>query len=255
MNEPRQHSPLSSILLHLLPGAIILLFIFLFSNRYITDFLRIDKELGPLVGYLCAIIFGLIPFQLGTLLLVGKKEHGKFSIKGVVGFTEKSPLKQYLFFIPLLLVYFIFLFIVLAPLIQPWIIRTFFSWWPEQYNFQLLLQEPSKLSGSNGIVILILIYILLSCITGPLVEEFYFRGYLLPRMNRYAGKWAPLLNTILFSLYHFFSPWENLVRIFATYPMIYLVWKKRDIRFSIYTHILINAVGGLSALVIVLSTR
>jgi membrane protease YdiL (CAAX protease family) len=244
-----QHKAPLSILLHLVPGIIIVFFIFIFSNPFFTDLLGVDKELGPVVGYLSTIIFGLIPFQLGMLLIVGRKEKGKFTLKGILGYTEKSPLKLYLIYIPILIVYFMVLFVLVAPLIQPWIIDTFFSWWPEQYNFQLLMQEPSRLLGYQGIIILILLYILLSCITGPLVEELYFRGFLLPRMEAYAGKWAPLLNTVLFSFYHFFSPWENLVRIIASYPMIYLVWKKRDIRFSILVHIIVNSIGGLILLV------
>jgi len=139
------------------------------------------------------------------------------------------------------------LFVFIAPLIQPFFIRTFFSWWPEKYNFQLLLQNPSTLSSYKGINLLLFAYILLSCIFGPFVEELYFRGYLLPRMETYSGKWAPLLNTVLFSVYHFFSPWENLIRIVASYPLIYLVWKKRNIRFGMLVHILVNTIGGIVA--------
>ena len=45
-----------------------------------------------------------------------------------------------------------------------------------------------------------------------MVEEMYFHGYLLPRISR-LGAWAPLVNTVLFSLYHFFTPWLNVGRI------------------------------------------
>jgi hypothetical protein len=39
------------------------------------------------------------------------------------------------------------------------------------------------------------------------VEEYYFRGYLLPRLSRF-GSLAPVINVALFSLYHFFTPWQ-----------------------------------------------
>ena len=45
-----------------------------------------------------------------------------------------------------------------------------------------------------------------------MVEELYFRGYLLPRISR-LGAWAPLVNTVLFSLYHLFTPWLSVGRI------------------------------------------
>jgi membrane protease YdiL (CAAX protease family) len=251
MNETKQHTALKSILLHLLPGVFILTIIIAFSKPAFPRFFGFDDRLGPIVGYLSGILFGLLPIQLGILLFANKKETGNNSLSRVIRFTDKSHLKDYLIYIPVFIAYFLVLFIAIAPLIQPYIIQTFFSWWPEQYNFQLLLQNPSTIADFQGIKILGLLYILLSGILGPLVEEFYFRGYLLPRMDGYAGKWAPLVNTVLFSLYHFFSPWENLIRIAASYPLIHLVWKKRDIRFGIFVHILTNTLGGIAALIII----
>lgn len=251
IDAAKQHSPIKSLFLHLLPGLIFLVSIFIFSHPAFSKILGIDERLSPVTGYLLAILFGLIPIQLGMLLIMGKIETGKFSLRRVINYTEKSQLKSYLFYIPILILYFLVLFIFIAPIIQPYIVKTFFDWWPEKYNFQLLLQNPASLAGYKGIHALIVAYILLSCIAGPFVEELYFRGYLLPRMEKYSGRWAPLLHTILFSLYHFFSPWENPVRIAASYPLIYLVWKKRNIRFGILVHILVNTLGGIVALVTV----
>jgi len=247
MEEVKQHSAIKSILLHLVPGLAVLFSILIFSNPFITKTLGINERLSPVLGFLLGILFGLIPVQLGILIFASKSEFGKYSISKIIGYTEKSKIKEYLVFVPTLIVYFMVLFVFIAPLIQPYIVQTLFSWWPEKYNFQLLLQNPSALAGYDGIRVLLIGYILLSCISGPLVEELYFRGYLLPRMEKYAGKWAPFLNTVLFSIYHFFSPWENLIRIAASYPLIYLVWKKRNIRFGMLVHIIVNTIGGLIA--------
>lgn len=252
MNGIKQHSPIQSILLHLLPGIPVLVSILIFSQPFFSNMLGIDERLGPVLGFLLGILFGLLPVQVGILLLAGKRENGKYSLRKTIQNTEKSPVKDYLIFVPLLILYFLVMFVAIAPLIQPAIVKIFFSWWPEQYNFQLLLQNPAGLAGYNGIKLLMPAYVLLSCISGPFVEELYFRGYLLPRMEKYAGKWAPLLNTVLFSLYHFFSPWENLIRIAASYPLIALVWKKRNIRFSILVHIIVNTTGGIIALFMIL---
>ena len=204
-----------------------------------------------------AVLFGLIPVQMGVLLYVGKMQHGKLTLKGVVRYIEKSSCKQYFIFVPIFLVYNLILFVAVAPIIQPYIVDTLFSWYPKDYNFQLLMQgvmeNPSSVAGYRGIYVLAALYILLSCILGPLVEELYFRGYLLPRMQKYANKWAPFINTILFSVYHFFSPWENLIRIVGFYPVIYLVWRKKDIRFGIFTHIILNSIGGFILLVVLLN--
>ena len=42
--------------------------------------------------------------------------------------------------------------------------------------------------------------LLINVILGPVTEELYLRGYLLPRLYRF-GIWAPLINISLFSLY------------------------------------------------------
>jgi membrane protease YdiL (CAAX protease family) len=56
---------------------------------------------------------------------------------------------------------------------------------------------------------------------------------------------------VLFSIYHFFSPWENLIRIAASYPLVYIVWKKRDIRYGIFVHIVVNTIGGIIAYIMI----
>ena len=52
---------------------------------------------------------------------------------------------------------------------------------------------------------------------------------MLPRIDR-LGRAAPVLNIVLFSLYHFWSPWQNLARIVGLLPWIYVVWRKRSVQ-------------------------
>jgi hypothetical protein len=59
------------------------------------------------------------------------------------------------------------------------------------------------------------------------------------------GKWSFVSNTVLFSLYHFWQPYVYLTLIIALLPMIYLVWKTKDLRLAILTHCLLNIVGAL----------
>jgi membrane protease YdiL (CAAX protease family) len=83
------------------------------------------------------------------------------------------------------------------------------------------------------------------------VEELYFRGYLLPRLARY-GWWAPAINTVLFSLYHFFTPWQNLTRILALLPMVYAVWGRRDIRIGLGAHVMLNLASSAGTVALLL---
>ena len=246
-----QHSVPNSTLLHLIPGIIILGGIFLFSQPFFCDIFGFDTRFGPLFGWLMSILFCLIPIQLGILLFVGKKQNKSFTFKGVVGNTEKSPTKQYFLYIPIYILFAFILFFVLAPSVNEFFIEKLFWWYPQEYNFQDLMQDPASMKDLKGFNVLFILFILLSCIAAPIVEEIYFRGYLLPRMEEKMGKSAPYVNAILFSIYHFFSPWENLIRIIALIPLVYLVWRKKNIRFGIYAHVLINCIGAVAMAIMI----
>ena len=224
----KQHSVLKSVLLHLIPGIPILLGIFLFALPVFTSILGIATELRVLVGF--------------TLSTVRKK----------AGSNCISSIKEYATFIPLLLVFNIIMFVLIAPPVNDFMVETLFWWYPQEYNFQNLVADPAVLAGYQGVQFGLILYIIGGCILAPIVEELYFRGYLLPRMESYAKKWAPLVTTVLFSVYHFFSPWENPIRIIGTLPLFYLVWKKKNIRFGIIVHVLLNTFGGIMMLVSVL---
>ena len=50
---------------------------------------------------------------------------------------------------------------------------------------------------------------------------------------------------VLFSLYHFFTPWLNVSRIIGLLPMVYAAWWKRSIYVSMAVHVLGNAIPML----------
>ena len=81
-------------------------------------------------------------------------------------------------------------------------------------------------------------------ILGPIVEELYFRGYLLPRMES-IGRWAPLINVSLFSLYHFWSPWQIVARILGYAPTVYAVRWKRNVYLGMVVHCSLNTIAVL----------
>jgi membrane protease YdiL (CAAX protease family) len=76
---------------------------------------------------------------------------------------------------------------------------------------------------------------------GPMTEELYFRGYLLPRIGRY-GTWAPVLNTCLFSLYHVWTPWRWPQIAVGFLPLALAAWRTRSIYVSMTAHVTVNLV-------------
>ena len=186
----QQHSAIKSILLHLLPGIPVIAGMFLFALPVFSKILGIAVELHVVVGFTLSILITIVPIQLGILFYEGKKLNGKLSLKGVIGYTEKSSIKDYLIYIPLILVYSVLLFAVVSPMFTPAITDALFAWYPQEYNLQNIMANPGVLSGYQGIYLLLVLYIIINGILGPLVEELYFRGYLLPRMDGYAKKWG-----------------------------------------------------------------
>jgi uncharacterized protein len=83
--------------------------------------------------------------------------------------------------------------------------------------------------------------VIIAGFAGPIVEEFYFRGYLLPRLDQF-GRTAPLVHAVLFSLYHFWTPWQNPSRIALSWAMAQVTWKTRSIYPAMLAHCVLNTV-------------
>lgn len=220
-----QHSVWKSLLLHLLPGLLIT-FVYLAAMQPL-------KQMGypSFAALMLAIVLALIPFELGVLLYVGKKKNGRLSLKGVLSYRSPIPVWQYFLWVPAVFVLTGLIFTFLKP-VDVFLQQNVFGAWPVL---------DAGLSGGYSKSVLVVTYVLvglLSTVAGPVVEELYFRGYLLPRMG-YAGKWAPLLHSFLFALYHFFTPWMMVTRTAAMLPMIFAVQKK-NLNISIIVHILGN---------------
>jgi membrane protease YdiL (CAAX protease family) len=158
--------------------------------------------------------------------------------------------RDWLLLAPALLVVAIIGFGLFSLLEQP-ILDAFFGGLPDWYTQPLPVDAVDQYSRSAWTVTL-MAYFVLNVFAGPIVEELYFRGYLLPRMMRF-GRWAPLLNVTLFSLYHFWAPWQFLSRIAGLTPLVYAVWWKRNIYLGMAVHVALNGIGTATISALVLS--
>ncbi len=231
------------IALFLIPGALITAFYFL------TGPLFVNRGFPSIVALLTAILVVLVPFELGYLLYRGKVKNDRSSLKGVISYLSPLPCRQYLVWVPVLLVWSFIAFVVLSPL-DNYLIEKVFFWLPD-WSFPSVYLATLNQYSRPTLVFVFICGILLNGIIGPVVEELYFRGYLLPRM-RFLGRWAPLVNVLLFSLYHFFSPWQGVTRIIAFLPTVYVVAWKRNIYIGTMVHVLQNTIGMLLMLTVVL---
>ena len=201
----REHSISVSVALHLLPGLVI-------TAIYIAVAPMATRHGIPLfLVMLVLVLFLLIPFELGWVLYEGRKRNGYLSLEGIVTYRQRMPVRQFMVLAVALLAWVLFAAAVLfRPMERP-IIEKLFYWVPSVYL-------PDAFVGRLGeydkaiLVITALMGVALNGLAGPIVEEIYFRGYLLPRIPQRAGAWAPFLNSCLFSLYHFFTPWQIQLR-------------------------------------------
>jgi membrane protease YdiL (CAAX protease family) len=230
--DAEQHSLVKSAMLHLLPGVLILVFFII-----VAPILR-AWGLPSLFTQFLAVLLVLIPFELGYILYQAKRKNRRFSLKGIVLYREKIPRWQFFLIVPPLFLWALIVFLVIARPVDQYLIEKCFSWLPEWFFLHI---DPAEYSKS-AILATWVLGVLFNAVAGPVVEELYFRGYLLPRISRLKG-WAPLFNVLLFSLYHFFTPWQNPARILAMLPGIYVVQRKKNIYLGMIPHSLLNTTG------------
>jgi CAAX protease family protein len=241
--DVRQHSLLQILSLHLLPGLFIT-FVFTSIAAAMSRF-QLPASLALLLTWL---VIG-IPIELGILLYQGRKENGHISLKGIVLFREPLPVRQYLWLVAVLLLWTALVSTIFVPLSEA-LRKVFFGWWPDWLILSNFVQKLNQYPASVLWTIVILSFVLNIAI--PVMEEMYFRGFLLPRMS-HLNQWAPLTSVVLFSLYHFWLPWENPARIIALLPVVYAVQWKRNIYLSVMVHCLLNTIGSIGLLVLVMN--
>lgn len=225
----KQHTILQTVFLHLLPGLLITI-VFVLLGPWLRQ-----NHLPPLLALLIPILIVLIPVELGWIGFLGFRQNKKLSLKGIVLNREPLSRRVYYLLVPFLLIWSIMIFTLLKNFDQA-VMSNFFYWLPDWFQiFQFNFGDYSQ----SVLTTTFLLFLLLNGFAGPIVEELYFRGYLLPRMEYLKG-WASLVNVLLFSLYHFFSPWQFFTRILAFYPWAYVVRWKNNIYLSMMTHCLLN---------------
>jgi len=230
------HSLASTLALHLAPGAV-------FAAAFVAaaPTLR-NAGIPPITTFCLAVVLVLIPLELGYLLLQGRRRNGRLSLDGVVLNREPMSPRSYALWIPLLFVVSFALFNVFGTLTTESIRDEFFGWVPAWQSDPFGVDDPDRY-GSTAILVAWVAALAVNGIAGPLVEELYFRGHLLPRLAR-LGRWAPVVNSALFALYHFVSPWQFFARALGLLPLFYFVWRRSNIYVGIAVHCALNTLGA-----------
>ncbi len=210
-------------------------------------------RIPPILLFCILGTFILAPIELGIILFASKKEYGKYSLKSAFVNQEKMAVWR------ILLISFLFFCLVgllsvsVAPLenqLFSGIRSNLFHHLP--LGFDLSNIEYLKSFPKSILIVTCIYYSIFDGLIGPLTEELFFRGYLTSHYEK-QNSFAPILIAILFSLYHFWNPFENLFRILSWVPVAYVVYKKKNIYIAICFHCICNLFSAVGFTLTVLS--
>ncbi len=228
-----QHSAGKSLALHIIPGVLIV-------ALFVTCAPPVMRAgFPPLLAILIGASFGMA-FQLWHIYTEGRKRNGKWSLEGIVLYRKSMPLWQYFALAPLLIVVAFLIDGITSPLKMalvnalPWLP----AWFEMRDPGQLLAYSRTALAVTFGLQLLV------NGIAAPVIEELYFRGYLMPRLSRF-GRWTPVVETALFTLYHIWQPYYWIAQVLFYLPVAWVVYWKRNVSLGIAVHIALNLLGGL----------
>src|SRR6516164_3346691 len=215
--------------------------------------------LGPLMGRLglpryfsLTVAFALVltPIELGLLLRAAHRATGRWSLRAlpsVIAF--RRPLTRRM--------------ILLVPVLFGLALAIHFAYTPVGnaisggltgiYPHWLIAGDNAPAGFSKVVLVSTMLATLaIDGVINPTVEELYFRGYLLPRLP-VAGWPAIPVSAALFSLQHYWQPWNWLLIFGLELILTTLVVRLRCVRLGIVMHTLTNSFGILLTLVGVLS--
>ena len=222
------------IVLHLLPGIIFGGFFLLLSSVFIKY---------GLTGYLALLIaipVCLAPIELGIMLFWSARFTGSRSLSQAVAYRRKGTAVEYIGLPLFLFICWGILAIAINPISQ-YLAANLTFWLPVWATQEALIADLANSSPAQRSIALGL-GVLLSGFVAPVVEELYFRGFLLPRMEHW-GWVAPVVNSLLFAIYHFYFP-GNVPGIFVVFlPISYVVMHTKNWRIGAIVHSLINLWG------------
>ena len=231
LDQIEKHSAAQSVFLHLLPGILVGCFYFLV--------LKPVAKMGypSFFALLLAFAVILVPLELGFLLYQGKKKSGRFTLHGIISYQNSIPWWQYFLWGTIIFLIVGTLMTLFKP-VDSLLHKVLFFWMPDM---------DLGLDGHYSKTILIVTYstaLFINVFLAPMVEEFYFRGYLLPRMK---GKYAIFFHSFLFAAIHVFSPWMIIARTVGFLPII-IGTTKKNIYLGMMVHMLCNSTGFVTGI-------
>jgi uncharacterized protein len=236
----RSHTPTQTVLLHLLPG------VAAFAGY--VGLVPLARELGlPSVAVLATVgLLVIAPVQLGLLWAHRRRRPDEPAVL----LRARLPLPRLLGWAGLEVALAGLAFLATLPL-KRLLQDPVFAWWPDAWT----VRDGTETGYTDTALIVTAALLLIGTVlVAPVVEEIYFRGYLLPRMPRQLGRWTVPAHVAPFAAYHLSTPWLVPTRIIAVLPLAYIALRTRDVHVGIVAHVLLNT-ADLLVLLVYVGTR
>ena len=233
-----RHGAGMTLVLHLAPGVLFAAAAFPLAR------IAAGRGLPPAVGLQAATLAVLASVQLGTIALAARLRTGSWRLHGALRYTTRLSRRRLLLLGTATLAWAGIVFALTGPAAEA-IRASLFASWPAELEYAGHLTDPDPYPRS----VLVAAWVsglVATTLVAPVVEELYFRGFLLPRLE-HLGSWAPVVNTALFAAYHVWSPWQAPTRIAATLPLFYATWRTRSLTLAIAVHVALNLIGDTLA--------
>ncbi|MCK5128910.1 MAG: CPBP family intramembrane metalloprotease [Clostridiales bacterium] len=218
-----------NVVFHLLPGAVIAAIYLLLSTI-------IKNELIPKI--LILYISGLFLLPIMYYIMKAYSPDGK--IIKAVQYRNKLPFFKVLLFGVVAFLWAAFIGVVFNKL-EIYIQINLFGWMADSFDYTGYFVNPDSYPKYMLILTWAVGLVTTSTLL-PVVEEIYFRGFLLSKLEKYKFA-AVLISALLFSMYHMISPWQIVTRFIAIIPMTYFIYKYKNISIGIVAHVLLNLIG------------
>jgi membrane protease YdiL (CAAX protease family) len=245
VSEFPQHSVLKSIGLHIIPGVL------LTAAFIILKSLADAIGYPPLLAFILAILLVDIPLQLGIMYFQGKKLNGRYSLQGIVLYREKIPWGQFLIIILVGVVLLFGLSTLSMPVIS-FLSQQLFTWLPDW----IFLNDASQYEAYSlgTLLVTFALFLIVTGIALPWVEELYFRGFLMPRISRFKA-WTPIISAFLFALYHVWQLFDFTAIFLSGLVFAFAVWWKRDVKLGISLHVFANVLARIMIFFLLLGNQ
>jgi membrane protease YdiL (CAAX protease family) len=236
MNLHQKHTVWQSVILHILPGLLAVIVYYFCSKQVVA--------LGypSVMALIIAGLIVLIPFEFGVIL-IAKRNSGEKLIGDII--KNFSSIKLWKFFLWIVVVFLVtgLLFSVTSGLADE--IKDLFKFLPSEFFLNMGLDGNY---ATNKLIITYVLFFVLIVLVIPILEEVYFRGFLMPRMPAKFNGFIVPLHSFFFALYHFWTPWMIISRTIGVMPLIFAVKRTKNIYIGIVVHCLLNTIDLVVAI-------